>query len=59
MFTAAGCLENLNLEISRRRLADYVKEMRAAREARSMIFPISTYHIIDLWRFRSRCCLTF
>ena len=52
MFTVAGCRENLNLEISRRHLADYVKEMRAAREAQSMIFPISTYHINDLWRFR-------
>ena len=33
----ACCRENLNLEFSRRRLADYVKKMRAARAARSFL----------------------
>ena len=43
-----------NMKISRRRLADYVKNVhhKACRTCSTIIFPRSTNRIIDLWR----CC---
>ena len=40
--------------ISRRRLADYVKKLHQ-KACRTIFFPHSTNHIIDLWRCRCRC----
>ena len=51
-FTAvvSRCRRNLNYEISRRRLAGYVKNLhqRACRKCSTIIFPHSTGQIIGL-----------
>ena len=55
-FTVAGscCRQNLKNEISRRRLADCVKNFhqKACRTCSTIIFPRSTNRIIALWRCR-------
>ena len=57
-FTAAipRCRQNLNMKISRRRSADYVKTLhqKACRTCSTIIFLHSTNPIIDLWRCRSQ-----
>ena len=58
-FTVAcsRCRQNLNMKISRRRLADYVKTLhqKACRTSSTITFLHSTNEIIDLWRCRWRC----
>ena len=51
--TAFVVIKTLNLEISRRRLADNVKELyqSACRTCSTIIFPHSTNQIIVFW-----CC---
>ena len=47
-------VRTLNMKISRRRLADFVKTLhqKACRTCSTIIFPHSTNQIIDLWRCR-------
>jgi len=56
--TAASlrCRQNLKYEISRRRLADYVKtlQQKARRTCSTIIFLHLTIQIINLWRCRRR-----
>ena len=60
-FTAAclGCCHNLkiNMKISRRRLADYVKTLhqKVCHTWSTIIFLHPTNEIIDLWHCRWRC----
>ena len=46
-----------NMNISLRRLADYLKKLhqKACRTCSMIIFLYSTNHIIDLWRCRCHC----